>query len=481
MLDIRPVLYVVGLLMLVLAAAMALPAGLALADGGGDALVFAVAAALTVFFALATILACQGPRRRLNLRHVFLLASVTWGVLPLFAALPFAFGSARMDYTDALFEAMSGLTTTGSTAIADILGQSRATLLWRSLLQWLGGIGIVLMAVTLLPMLRVGGMQVFKTEAFDTPDKVFARVSPVALQLVGIYVVFTVVWVGLYWAAGMEGFDALNHAMTTLATGGFSTRPESLAYWRGIGVPIVATLGMIAAALPFTLYLQLLRGRHALSFDSQIAAFLGIVVAAAAVIAAWLVIGNGYDVEAAAGGAIFHVVSIITGTGYLTADIQLWGPLPVALLFVLQYVGGCAGSTTCGFKVFRFQVLVAAAKGQMARMLRPHVVTLPRYNGRPLPAGVTDSVMAFFFLYALSVAWLTVGLSLLGLDFTTALSGASTAISNVGPGFGEIIGPQGNFANLPDAAKWMLTLGMLLGRLEILSVLVLFQRAFWRE
>lgn len=482
MLDIRPVLYVVGLLLLVLAAAMALPVGLSLADGDGDAAVFAIAAAVTVFFALALILSCNGPRSRLNLRHVFLLAAVTWGVLPLFAALPFNFGSARLDYTDALFEAMSGLTTTGSTVIADILAQSRATLIWRSVLQWLGGIGIVLMAVTLLPMLRVGGMQVFKTEAFDTPDKVFERVSPVAIQLFAIYAVLTLVWTGLYWAAGMEGFDALNHAMTTLATGGFSTRPESLAHWPGVAVPTVATLGMIAAAMPFTLYLRLLRGgRRAFDFDNQIGAFLGVVALAAAAIAAWLVIGNGYDVEAAAGGAVFHVVSIITGTGYITTDIQLWGPLPIALLFVLQYVGGCAGSTTCGFKIFRFQVLYAAAKVQMARMLRPHIVLLPRYSGRTLQAGVTDSVMAFFFLYALAVAGMTVGLSLLGLDFTTALSGASTAISNVGPGFGDIIGPTGNFATLPDAAKWMLTLGMLLGRLEILSVLVLFQRAFWQE
>jgi len=481
-LDIRPVLYVVGLLLLVLAAAMAAPVAISIADGDGDWVVFAASAAVTVFFALAMILSCEGPRSRLNLRHVFLLAALTWAALPLFAALPLCFGSAKLDYTDAFFEAMSGLTTTGSTVLADVLAQTHATLLWRSVLQWLGGIGIVLMAVTLLPMLRVGGMQVFKTEAFDTPDKVFARVSPVALQLIAIYAALTLIWSGLYWAAGMEAFDAANHAMTTLSTGGFSTRPESLAHWPGLAVRVVATLGMIAAAMPFTLYLGLARGgRRNLALDSQIGAFFTVVAAAVAVIAAWLVIGNGYDVRSAVGGAVFHVVSIVTGTGYLTTDIQLWGGLPVALLFVLQYVGGCAGSTTCGFKIFRFQVLYAAAKVQVARMLRPHVVMLPRYNGRPLQAGVTDSVMAFFFLYALSVAWLTVGLSLLGLDFTTAISGASTVISNVGPGLGDIIGPTGSFATLPDPAKWMLALGMLLGRLEILSVLVLFQKSFWRE
>lgn len=483
MLDIRPVLYVVGLLLLVLAVAMAVPVGISLSDGDGDWVIFTLSAAVTVFFALAMILSCGGPRYRHNLRHVFLLTSVTWFVVPLFAALPLSFGSPQLSYVDGLFEAMSGLTTTGSSVmVADLEAQTGAVLIWRSLLQWLGGIGIVLMAVTLLPMLRVGGMQVFKTEAFDTPDKVFARVSPVALQLLAVYTVLTAVWCFFYWLAGMTPFEAANHAMTTLSTGGFSTSPDSLGHWPSGWVTLVATAGMVVAALPFTLYLQIVRGkRRNIAIDSQVGGFLSVVALSAAGIAFWLIVGNGYDAEPAIVGAIFHVTSIITGTGYVTTDIQLWGGLPVAMLFILQYVGGCAGSTTCGFKIFRFQVLYAAAKVQVARMLRPHIVMLPRYNDRPLQAGVTDSVMAFFFLYALAVAWLTVALSLLGLDFTTALSGASTAISNVGPGFGEIIGPKGSFATLPDTAKWLLALGMLVGRLEILSVLVLLQRAFWKE
>jgi trk system potassium uptake protein TrkH len=209
--------------------------------------------------------------------------------------------------------------------------------------------------------------------------------------------------------------------------------------------------------------------------------FLATLGLAALVIAAWLVADSNYDLGFALLGALFHTTAILTGTGYSATDIQLWGGLPVALLFVLQYVGGCAGSTTCGFKIFRFQLLYAAARVQVSRMLRPHLMLVPQYNGRPLQASVADAVMGFFFLYALSVAWLTIGLSYLGLDFVTAISGASTAISNVGPGFGEIIGPTGNFSSLPDAAKWMLALGMLLGRLEILSVLVLFQPSFWRE
>lgn len=480
--DIRPVVHVIGLLLIVLAAAMAVPVGASLTAHDGEWTIFAAAAAITLFFGLAMILSSHGAKRRANLRHAFLIAVGAWTVLPPFAALPFRFSGDGATVTDALFEAMSGLTTTGSTIFAEIDRLSPGLLIWRSTLQWLGGIGVILMAVTLLPTLRVGGMQVFKTEAFDTPDKIFARVSPLAWRLISVYAALTAVWFGLYWAAGMSPFDALNHAMTTLSSGGFSTVPDSLGHWRSPAILIVATVGMIAAALPFTLYLTAARGAWKPLFrDGQVRAFLSTLILAALVIAAWLVVDSNYDVGFALVGAVFHTASIISGTGYVATDIQLWGGLPVALLFVLQYVGGCAGSTTCGFKIFRFQILYAAARVQVARMLRPHLVMAPQYNGRPLHASVTDAVMAFFFLYALSVSWLTIGLSYLGLDFTTAISGASSAISNVGPGLGEIIGPMGNYASLPDAAKWMLAFGMLVGRLEILSVLVLFQPSFWRE
>jgi len=482
LLDIRPVVHVIGLLLIVLAGFNVLPFGVALATHDEEWVVFAAAAAITLFFGLAMILSCGGSKRRINLRHAFLIAVGAWALLPPFAALPFRFGSAGLTYSDALFEAMSGLTTTGSTVFADVGALSPAVLVWRSALQWLGGIAVVLMAVTLLPTLRVGGMQVFKSEAFDTPEKIFARAHPMTWQLIAVYTALTVLWCGLYWAAGMPFFDAANHAMTTLSTGGFSTAPDSLGHWRSPAILAVATLGMIVAALPFALYLQAAHGNWKLLLrDSQVRTFLGVLVLASLVIAAWLVASSNYDIGFALLGAVFHTVSIVSGTGYCATDIQLWGGLPVALLFVLQYVGGCAGSTTCGFKIFRFQVLYAAARVQVARMLRPHLVVMPQYNGRPLQASVTDAVMGFFFLYALAVAWLTIGLSYLGLDFTTAISGASTAISNVGPGFGDIIGPAGNFSSLPDAAKWMLALGMLLGRIEILSVIVLFQPSFWRE
>jgi len=480
-LNIRPVVYAVGLLLLVLAASMTVPFAVSLTYGDGNWMTFIAAAAVTVFFGLAMMMSCGGPRHHMGLRHVFLLATMSWMTLPFFAALPFAFGISDLSYTDSFFEAMSGLTTTGSTILHDIDKQPESILIWRSLLQWIGGIGTVLMAVSLLPLLRVGGMQLFKIEAFDSPDKIFGRVSPMALRLLTLYACLSMIWFSLYWMAGMHPFDALNHAMTTLSSGGFSTHSDSLAYWDSNAISIIAIFGMIASAMPFALYIQATRGTwKGLFTDTQVVTFLGAILVTSLVIAVWLFFVSQYDIGKAFMGAIFHATSIISGTGFVTADVELWGGLPVALLFIMMLVGGCAGSTSGGVKIFRFQVLFAAAKVQVARMLRPNLVVHATFGGKPLKASV-DSVMAFFFLYAMSIGWLTVGLSLSGLDFTSAISGASTAISNVGPGWGDVIGPGGSFAILPASAKWQLALGMVVGRLEILSFLVVLQPAFWHE
>jgi len=480
-LDIRPVVFTVGLLLLVLAAAMIVPIGVSLSYDDGKWGTFVTSAAITSFFGYALVLSCRGPRYHMNLRHVFLLPASAWIILPIFAALPFTFGGSNLHYTDSFFEAMSGLTTTGATILSVVEDQPPSILIWRSSLQWMGGIGTVLMAVTILPMLRVGGMQLFKTEAFDSPTKIFSRVSPLALRLVALYMMLSAIWFSLYWMAGMSSFDAINHAMTTLSSGGFSTTSASFARWQSPALLLIACLGMIAAAMPFALYLQAYRGAwNSLFHDKQVIVFLKILIACTAVIASWLIIDNHFDVETALIGAVFQTTSILSGTGYTATDTQLWGGLPVAILFALQYFGGCAGSTTGGVKIFRFQVLYAAAKVQVARMLRPNIVLYATFGKRRL-RGSVDSVMAFFFLYAICICLLTIGLSLSGLDFTTAFSGASSAISNLGPGLGEIIGPTGNYATLPDSAKWQLAFGMVVGRLEILSILVLLQPAFWRE
>ncbi len=481
MLDLRPVVHVVGILLLVLATAMLIPFAVSIAYGDGHWSTYVAAAAVTTFFGLAMTLSCTSKKRHTNLRHVFLLSSMGWLTLPIFAALPFAFGGIGLSYTDSFFESMSGLTTTGATILHDVEAAPPSLLIWRSTLQWLGGIGTVLMAVTILPILRVGGMQIFKTETFDSPAKIFSRLSPMAVRLMALYALLSLIWASLYWLAGMSLFDAFNHAMTTVSSGGFSTHDASFAYWQSSVINIIAIGGMIAAALPFALYLQAYRGAwQGLFTDRQVIVLLSTLACASLVIAVWLIVGNGYDIGKALMDAMFHTVSIVSTTGYSITDSQLWGGLPIALLFMLQYTGGCAGSATGGVKVFRLQVILAAARVQVARMLRPNLVVHALFGGRPLHASV-DSVMAFFFLYAMCIGLLTVGLSLSGLDFTTAISGASAAISNVGIGLGDIIGPMGDFSTLPDSAKWQLAFGMVLGRLEILSLLVLFQPGFWHE
>ena len=349
-------------------------------------------------------------------------------------------------------------------------------------MQWLGGIGIVVMAITILPLLKVGGMQLFKMEGPDSTEKILPRTIEVAAIIISTYVVLTFFCGFFYWIFGMTVFDSVCHAMTTIATGGFSTHDASLGFFGDARIDMTATCFMLIGSLPFVLYLQVIRGRPAgLLRDSQVRWFLVIVTLGVGSVTLWLLRFEHNDIPAALQLAAFNVVSVITGTGYSTVDFSAWGSFPLALLFFLMFVGGCAGSTTCGIKVFRFQVLYATARCQMRRLLQPHGVFIPYYNKRPIPEEVTTSVMGFFFLYVVAFGFIAVGLGLLGLDFLTAASGAATAISNVGPGLGPVIGPSSTFANLPDAAKWLLSLGMLLGRLELFTVLVLLLPSFWRN
>ena len=465
-----------------LAVAMCLPAIFDLIIGNPNWQVFLLAAALTLFIGIMLVLMTRDNVRKISIRQAFVLTTVVWVVIPSFAALPLAFADLQLSYTDAFFEAMSGLTTTGSTVMLGLDSTPPGILLWRALLQWLGGIGIIAMAIVILPLLQVGGMQLFRMESSDTSDKVMPRTTQIVTYISVLYVALTVLCAVLYWAGGMSGFDAVTHAMTTIATGGFSTHDASVGYFNSPAIDATATMFMLIGGMPFVLYLQALRGAPLrLIRDSQVRWFLATVVIA--VLSMWFYLVGDLEGQVFKNffRVAFNVVSVITGTGYSTEDYSAWGPFAVSVLFFLMFVGGCAGSTTCGIKIFRFQVLYATAKNQMYRLLQPHGVFIPYYNRRPIPETVTESVMGFFFLYALAFAVIAMGLGLLGLDFLTAASGAATAISNVGPGLGPRIGPAGTFATLPDAAKWLLSFGMLLGRLELFTVLVLLVPSFWRK
>ncbi|MEM7023763.1 MAG: TrkH family potassium uptake protein [Pseudomonadota bacterium] len=481
MLDLRPIFLVIGILLIILAVFMAPPMVADMAVGHPDWQVFLAAGSITLFAGVSLVLMNRNPDfGELSGRQAFLLTTLVWVALTGFAAMPLVFSDLGLDLADAVFEAMSGITTTGSTVLENLDQAPPGILLWRAILQWLGGIGIIVMGVAILPMLRVGGMQLVRAESSDLSEKILPRAAQIASAIGLIYLGFTLLCAALYWWAGMTPFEAAAHAMTTIATGGFSTTDASFAAFESPMIEWIAIVFMILGALPFVLYIQANNGQvMALVRDAQVRWFLGITSCASLAIALWLVDTSDTPIFTAIRHATFATVSLITGTGYASQDYDAWGPFPVALLFFLMCVGGCTGSTTGGIKIFRFTVLNAVARGQIARLIRPHGVVVSTFNGRPLPESAAIAVMGFIFMFALSFSLIAVALSLLGLDYLTAMSGALTALANVGPGMGDI-GPTDNFADLPDSAKWLLSGAMLLGRLELLTVLVLFAPSFWR-
>lgn len=481
MMDFRPAIFVVGVLVATLAVVMILPAILDFMYGHADWQVFAAASATTFFVGVTMALTARTRDMKLTLRHAFLITTLSWLSMTLFASLPFAYSGLKMSFTDAFFEAMSGITTTGSTVIIGLDNAPPGILLWRALLQWLGGIGIIVMGIAVLPMLQVGGMQLFRMENSDKSDKAMPRAAQIASSIAVIYFGLTVIWAGFYWIAGLSGFDSIAHAMTTIATGGFSTHDASMAHYSSTAIDYVAASGMFIGALPFILYLKLLQGRYsAILRDSQVRWFATFVSLLIVTTTAWLIFEVGKDPLHALRLATFNIISVITGTGYATDDYGVWGTFSPALFFFIMFIGGCAGSTTCGIKVFRFQVLYAAARTQIAHLLQPHGVFIPYFDRRPVSEEIIISVLSFFFMWFLTFTALALGLALLGLDFLTAFSSAATSIANVGPALGPVAGPVGTFASFPDAAKWLMSVGMLLGRLELFTVIVLFSANFWR-
>ena len=480
MLDVRPAIHVIGLLTAILGAAMLLPMGADMIDGSGHWPIFLEAAILTTLIGLCAGLAtANASRDRLSLQQTFLLTVGVWVALPVFAAIPFILGATGASVTDAVFEAMSGLTTTGSTVFSGLDDLPAGILLWRGLLQWFGGVGVIVMAMVFLPELRVGGMQIFRSEAFDTMGKVLPRAAEISAQISTIYVGITVACAMAYGAAGMEGFDAIVHAMTTVATGGFANTDASFGAYKG-DIEYIATGFMLLAGLPFVLYVRLANGEaRPLWRDPQVRAFLGTYGVLVLLAGGAVVIGTGAGFEPALREAAFNVASILTGTGYASADYMLWGGFAVGLFFFLGLIGGCAGSTSCSVKVFRYQILFAAARARLRSIHSPHGVFRPRYDGRVVGPDVLGSVMAFFTMFFVSLGFFAVALAMTGLDFVTSVSGAATALANIGPGLGATIGPTGNFAPLSDPAKWILIAAMLIGRLELMAVFVLFTRRFW--
>lgn len=482
MIDLRPVVYVVGLLVATLGAAMILPFLVDIAEGNGHAIVFFESSVISLFIGSVLAMSTRNSiaSGRLSLQQTFLVAVSIWLVLPLFGALPFYFGATQSSAIDSVFEAMSGLTTTGSTVLSGLDELPKGVLLWRALLNWLGGIGIIVVAMVFLPELRVGGMQVFRAEAFDTLGKILPRAASISQQISVIYLALTMVCALFYMLCGMDAFDATSHAMTTVATGGFANYDTSFGDFNA-ATHYVASVFMIVAAIPFALYVQAVNGQTGnLLQDSQTRTFFGILVVligSLTLYMSWVVGGFSEQVFR---DVLFNVISLVTGTGYGSADYGLWGSGVVILLFWAGLIGGCAGSTSCSVKVFRYQILWAEVKKQIMLIRSPNAVFVPRFQGVRITESTTNSVLVFFFIFFASMVVLAALLHMTGLDFITSISGAATALANIGPGFGEVIGPSGNFAPLNDTAKVLLILGMWLGRLELMAVFVLLTRRFWR-
>lgn len=482
MLDIRPVLMVIGILLMILGVAMLVPAAVDVSEGNPDWLVFFTSSMATLFIGACLYIANRGMQTGLSIRQAFLVTTLSWVFLAGFGALPLHLSELNMSFTDAYFEAMSGLTTTGSTVLTGLDTMPPGILLWRSILQWLGGVGIVVMAVAVLPMLQIGGMQFFKTEAFDTSEKILPRATQISGSLITVYLVLTFFCAFAYFAAGMSLFDAINHAMTTIATGGYSTHDASMGYFTNPAIHWIAVVFMFAGALPFLLFVKTLQGSwRALWQDQQVRGFIRTLLVFSGIISVYLILTDTHSGEWALRYSFFNITSLMTGTGYANIDYAIWGAFPTTIFFLVTFVGGCTGSTSCGVKIMRWQVMFLALKQHVKRVAYPNGIFNPRYNGQKLGDNVIASVMSFVFLYFLSFILLALFLSLTGLDPITSVSGAATAISNVGPGLGPIIGPAGNFAPLSDLAKWVLSFAMILGRLEVFSILILFLPDFWRN
>ncbi|MEM7076202.1 MAG: TrkH family potassium uptake protein [Pseudomonadota bacterium] len=482
MVELRPVIYVIGLMVVALGTAMLLPMLVDLAEGRGHWPAFAISAAITtVTGAVATFVGRSKRSEPIRLKQTFLLTTGVWLMLPVFGALPFVMGQPDARVVDAFFEAMSGLTTTGSTVLSGLEELPKGLLLWRGILQWLGGIGIIIVAMVFLPELRVGGMQIFRSAAFDTMGKILPRATEIASRISVIYLTLTLICMIAYLAAGLSIFDATVHAMTTLATGGFANHDDSFGAF-GPAAQYVAVVFMMLAALPFVRFVQITAGTaRPLLHDPQVRGFFTVCAVLVAVLTLWQTIQQQAFTEAAFRQVLFNTVSILTGTGYASSDYMAWGPFPVAMLFFIGLIGGCAGSTSCSIKIFRYQLLLASVQAQMRRIYAPHGIFTPRYDGRSVDEDVLNSVMSFFIFFLATLGVLAITLGLTGLDFITSLSGASAALANIGPGLGDTIGPAGNFAPLNDTAKWLLSAAMLIGRLELLAVYAMFTLSFWRS
>ena len=479
--NYKTVFFTLGILQIILGISMVFPIIIQIIFDELDSS-FIGASLITIIFGTLFFLSNLDHDKKLSLQNAFLLTALSWLSIAVFSSLPFIFSNLNLSITDSFFESMSGITTTGSTIITDLNSSPKAILLWRALLQWLGGIGIIVMAITLMPIMNVGGMQLFKVSSSDASEKILPKTKEITLRLILIYLILTFLCSFFYNICGMKFFDSLTHSMTTIATGGFSNYNESIGYFNNIKIEIVAMIFIILGSIPFISYIKFLSGKKNIFYtDTQIKSFIKIIFYSILILFIYLTIFNKSFSDVSLRSISFNVISILTGTGYVTQNFDDWGSFPLIYFLILMFIGGCAGSTTCGIKIFRVQILYLFLKNQLKKIIYPRGIFIIKYDNNNVNEKFMASIIAFIYLYIIIFFIITAMLSLSGLDFTTSISGAATSISNVGPGLGELIGPNGNFSQLPDFSKWVLSFGMILGRLELFAILVLFLPSFWQK
>ena len=477
--NYKTVFFTLGILQIILGIFMLIPIIAQLIYNEFDSSFFG-SSIITIVFGTLFFLSNLDHDKKLNLQQSFLLTALSWLSIAIFSALPFIFSSNGFTITNAFFESMSGITTTGSTIISNLESMPKGILLWRAILQWLGGIGIIVMAITLMPLMNVGGMQLFKISNNDSSEKILPKSKEIALRLIYIYSILTALCAITYLMFGMNVFDSITHSMTTIATGGFSNYNESIGFFNSVSIEISAMIFIILGSLPFIAYIKFLSGDKKIFIsDIQITTFLKIIIISVIILSIYLITvdSNEFNLRS----IFFNVISILTGTGYVNAQFDNWGSFSLILFLGLMFIGGCAGSTTCGVKIFRIQILFSFVSNQIKKIIYPKGIFVLKYDQNPVDDKFISSIISFIYLYLLIFFILTALLTLSGLDFMTSISGAATSISNVGPGLGSTIGPNGNFSSLPDVSKWILSLGMILGRLELFAILVLFLPSFWKN
>ncbi len=479
--NYKTVFFTLGILQIILGISMIIPIIFQMIFNEIDSS-FIGASIITIVFGVLFTLSNLDHQKKLNLQQAFLLTALSWLSIAVFGSLPFIFSDLELNVTDAFFESMSGITTTGSTIITNLNSCPKSILIWRAILQWLGGIGIIVMAITLMPIMNVGGMQLFKISSNDTSEKILPKSKQISQRLIIIYSILTLLCATFYKMFGMSYFDSLTHSMTTIATGGFSNYNQSIGYFQSASIEVTAIIFIILGSIPFITYIKFLSGNKKIFIsDTQIKSFLKIILISIIILFIYLILKNKNISVEVLRQVSFNVVSILTGTGYVTHGFDDWGSFPLIFFLILMFIGGCAGSTACGIKIFRIQILYVFLVNQLKKIIYPRGIFIIKYDNNNVDDKFMSSIISFIYLYITIFFIITALLSLSGLDFITSISGAATSISNVGPGLGDLIGPNGNFSLMPDISKWILSLAMILGRLELFAILVLFLPSFWRN